>query len=58
MLWRTIRFCGLAIGDAAPPKFELRAMPRRRALVILESAGRLRRMGCMMEKQSTGLPHG
>jgi hypothetical protein len=53
-----MRFCGLAIGDAAPPKFELRAMPRRRALVILESAGRLRRMGYIMEKQSAGLLHG
>lgn len=33
------------MGEAAPPMLEDRAMPRRSALVMLESAGRLRRMG-------------
>ena len=33
------------MGEAAPPMFEDSAMPRRSALVIAESEGRLRRMG-------------
>jgi hypothetical protein len=41
-----MRFWGEAMGEAAPPMLEERAMPRRRALVMSESAGRLRRMGC------------
>jgi tetratricopeptide (TPR) repeat protein len=53
MFWRAMRFCGLAMGEAAPPMFELSAMLRRKALVMSESAGRLRKMGWMMEKQST-----
>ena len=38
-------FCGEAMGDAAPPMFAARAMPRIRALEKLESDGRLRRSG-------------
>jgi tetratricopeptide (TPR) repeat protein len=53
MFWRAMRFCGLAMGEAAPPMFELSAMLRRKALVMSESAGRLRKMGWMMQKQST-----
>jgi hypothetical protein len=34
------------MGEAAPPMLEERAMPMRRALVMSESAGKLRRMGC------------
>jgi hypothetical protein len=40
-----MRFCGEAMGDAAPPMLDAKAIPRRSALVMLESAGRLRRMG-------------
>ena len=35
----------LPIGDAAPPMFDARAIPKSRALVKDESAGRLRRRG-------------
>ena len=45
MFWRAMRFCGLAIGEAAPPMLEERAIPRRRALDMGLSDGRLRRMG-------------
>ena len=45
MFWRAMRFWGDAMGEAAPPMFEDSAMPRRSALVIEESEGRLRRMG-------------
>ena len=45
MFCNAMRFCGEAIGDAAPPMFEDRAIPRSRALVMLLSDGRLRRMG-------------
>ena len=38
-------FCGEAIGEAAPPILDARAIPRRSALVKLESEGRLRRRG-------------
>ena len=38
-------FWGEAIGEAAPPMLEARAMPRMRALEKLESEGRLRRSG-------------
>jgi hypothetical protein len=40
-----IRFWGDAIGDAAPPMLEEKAIPRIRALDMLESDGRLRRIG-------------
>lgn len=46
MFCSAIRFWGEAMGDAAPPMLEERAMPMRSALVMSESAGRLRRMGC------------
>jgi hypothetical protein len=45
MFWSAIRFWGEAMGDAAPPMFDARAIPRSNALVMLESAGRLRRIG-------------
>ena len=48
MFWRAIIFCGEAMGEAAPPMLEARAMPRMRALENLESEGRLRRSGWMM----------
>lgn len=54
MFCKAMRFCGEAIGDAAPPMLEAKAMPRRRALDISESAGRFRRIGWIMEKQRTG----
>lgn len=38
-------FWGEAIGEAAPPMFDARAMPRIRALGKLESVGRLRSSG-------------
>ena len=38
-------FWGEAIGEAAPPMLEARAMPRMRAFEKRESAGRLRRRG-------------
>lgn len=41
-------FCGEAIGEAAPPMLEARAIPRMRALEKLESEGRLRRSGWML----------
>lgn len=34
------------MGEAAPPMLAARAIPRRRALIMGESLGRLRRMGC------------
>lgn len=45
MFCSAIRFCGEAMGDAAPPMLEESAMPMSSALVMSESAGRLRRMG-------------
>ena len=45
MFWRAIMFCGEAMGEAAPPMLEARAMPRIRALEKSESEGRLRRRG-------------
>lgn len=45
MFWRAIRFCGEAMGEAAPPILELRAMPRMSAFDILESEGKLRKIG-------------
>lgn len=45
MFWSAIMFCGEAMGDAAPPILEARAIPRMRALEKLESEGRLRRSG-------------
>lgn len=38
-------FCGEAMGEAAPPILEARAIPRMRALEKLESEGKLRRSG-------------
>lgn len=46
MFCRAMRFWGEAIGDAAPPMLEARAMPRRSALIMSESVGRFRSMGC------------
>ena len=48
MFWRAMMFCGEAMGEAAPPMLEARAMPRMRALEKLESEGRLRRSGCII----------
>lgn len=45
IFWRAIRFCGEAMGDAAPPMLDARAIPRSSALVMSESPGRLRRIG-------------
>lgn len=45
MFCSAMRFCGEAMGDAAPPMLDARAIPSSRALVMLESAGRLRRIG-------------
>lgn len=45
MFWRAMRFCGEAIGDAAPPMLELSAMPRMSAFDMSESEGRLRKIG-------------
>ena len=45
---KAIIFCGEAMGEAAPPMLEARAMPRMRALEKLESEGRLRRSGYLM----------
>ena len=38
-------FCGEAIGEAAPPILEARAIPRMRALEKRDSEGRLRSKG-------------
>jgi hypothetical protein len=51
--WSAIRFWGDAMGEAAPPMLEARAMPRSNAFVMLESAGRLRRIGCLVSKSTT-----
>lgn len=40
------------MGDAAPPMLEDSAIPKRSALVMSESAGRLRRMGCESQRWS------
>lgn len=45
IFWRAMMFWGEAIGEAAPPMLEARAMPRMRALEKEESDGRLRRRG-------------
>ena len=45
MFCRAIIFCGEAMGEAAPPILEERAIPRIRALEKFESAGRLRSSG-------------
>lgn len=54
MFSSAIRFCGDAIGDAAPPMLEDRAMPSKRAFVMSDSAGRLRRMGCTLLVMTPG----
>ena len=46
MFCSAMMFCGEAIGEAMPPRLQARAMPRMRALLKLESLGRLRRRGC------------
>lgn len=64
MFCRAMMFWGEAIGEAAPPMLEARAMPRMRALEKLESEGRLRSMGCDMsdcnfrgrQKMRAGIP--
>ncbi len=40
-----IRFCGLAIGDAAPPMLDARAMPRMSAFDMSLSLGKFLRIG-------------
>ena len=45
MYKRATRFWGEAMGDAAPPMLEARAIPSKRAFDMLLSAGRLRRIG-------------
>ena len=45
MFCKAIKFWGEAIGEAAPPILEDRAIPKSRALVMSESAGRFRRIG-------------
>ncbi len=54
MFWRAIRFCGLAIGDAAPPILDARAMPRMSAFDMSLSLGRFLRIGWIILKHSTG----
>lgn len=49
MFWSAIIFCGEAMGEAAPPMLEARAMPRIRALEKLESEGRLRSSGWVID---------
>jgi hypothetical protein len=49
-----MRFCGDAMGEAAPPMLDARAIPRSSAFVMLESAGRLRRMGCLVSTSASG----
>lgn len=55
MFWRAMMFWGEAMGEAAPPILEARAMPRMRALEKLESEGRLRRSGWIMGQKSCGI---
>lgn len=40
-----MRFCGDEIGEAIPPMFDARAIPRMRAFANGESRGRVRRIG-------------
>ena len=54
MFCSAIKFCGEAIGEAAPPILDAKAMPRIKALEKVESEGRLRSIGWMIEKQRTG----
>ena len=54
MFSKAMMFCGEAIGEAAPPIFEARAMPRMRALEKLESEGRLRSRGLLESRVSSG----
>ena len=54
MFSRAIRFCGDAIGEAAPPMFDASAIPSNSALDMSLSDGRLRRIGCIMLKHNTG----
>ena len=49
MFCRAMMFCGEAIGEAAPPKLEAKAIPRTRALGKEDVGGRLRSRGWMME---------
>ena len=50
MFCKAMMFCGEAMGEAAPPMLEARAMPRMRALEKFESEGRLRRSGCSVDQ--------
>ena len=43
------------MGDAAPPMFDARAIPRSNALVISESAGRFRRIGWYVVSQCSSV---
>ena len=52
IFWSAIMFCGEAMGEAAPPILEARAIPRMRALEKLESDGRLRRSGWLTSQSS------
>lgn len=45
MFCNAMMFCGDAIGDAAPPMLEARAMPRITAFENRESVGRFRSIG-------------
>lgn len=55
MFWSAMRFWGEAMGDAAPPMLDDSAMPRSNAFVMSESAGRLRRMGCILLAWKTSM---
>ena len=45
MALSAMRFCGLAMGEAAPPIFELSAIPSSNAFDMSLSDGRFRRIG-------------
>lgn len=55
MFCRAMMFWGEAIGEAAPPMLEARAMPRISALENCESVGRLRRSGWRALKKGIGV---
>lgn len=55
MFCRAMMFWGEAIGEAAPPMLEARAMPRMSALENSESVGRLRRSGWRVLKTEEGV---
>lgn len=45
MFCSAMRFCGEAMGDAAPPMFDAKAIPSNKDFDMSLSAGRFRRMG-------------